>query len=168
MVVCKFFLQGYCRYGYTCKFEHQLNGKNFVYKCSKYYILLIVVADTYTSSKPNKIQLTSILWQSQLSKSQDHSQSNTTYHKQNNIIFDSQDNKPPNTSANVDVETLIKAVINDMTAFEHSKQWLLSCYGPFKEKPVFPGFEDYSFEEIRLGFYEAIKNGNIEQYVSIN
>lgn len=54
-----------------------------------------------------------------------------------------------------------------MTAFEHSKQWLLSCYGPFKEKPVFPGFLDYAFEEIRFGFYDAIKNGTVEQYVSI-
>lgn len=54
-----------------------------------------------------------------------------------------------------------------MTSVEHSKQWLLSCYGPFKEKQVFPGFEDYSFEEIRFGFYEAVKNGTLEQYVSI-
>lgn len=54
-----------------------------------------------------------------------------------------------------------------MMALENSGQWLLSCYGPFKEKSVFPGFEDYSFEEIRFGFYDALKNGTIEHYVSI-
>lgn len=79
-----------------------------------------------------------------------------------------QENKPANTSSNVDVETLIKSVINDMTAFEHCKQWLLSCYGPFKEKPIFPGFVDYSFEEIRFGFYDAIQNGTVGQYLSIH
>lgn len=72
-----------------------------------------------------------------------------------------------NVSGNVDVDTLVKSVTNDMLALENSGQWLLSCYGPFKEKAIFPGFEDYSFEEIRFGFYEAMKNGDLEQYVSI-
>lgn len=52
-----------------------------------------------------------------------------------------------------------------MTVAEKGGQWLLSCYAPFKEKPAFPGFEDHSFEEIRLGYYEAVKNGTLEQYV---
>lgn len=70
------------------------------------------------------------------------------------------------SSGGVDIDTLIKSVINDMLAVEKGSQWLLSCYGPFKEKQVFPSFNDYSFEEIRYGFYEAVKSGTIEQYVS--
>lgn len=54
-----------------------------------------------------------------------------------------------------------------MIVAEKGGQWLLSCYAPFKEKSAFPGFEDHSFEEIRLGYYEAVKNGTVEQYVRL-
>jgi len=65
------------------------------------------------------------------------------------------------------LEALVNSVVQDMTGAEKGGQWLLSCYAPYKEKPAFPGFEDQSPEEIRLGFYEAQKNGAVEQYVSI-
>lgn len=52
-----------------------------------------------------------------------------------------------------------------MLKAEKGNQWPLSCYGPFQAKPCFPGFEDKSFEEVRLGFYEAQQNGPmLEQY----
>lgn len=120
-------------------------------------------SDTYNGSKT---QHTSILWQSQLGNTQFQSQNTAIFPKQASSIF-TQETKPTSSSGNVDVDTLIKSVVNDMFAVENSGQWLLSCYGPFKEKSIFPGFEDYSFEEIRFGFYDALKNGTIEQYVSI-
>lgn len=73
---------------------------------------------------------------------------------------------PANTN-NVDTNTLIRSVQNDMLNIEKGGQWLLSSYAPFKDKSAFPEFEDRSFEEVRLGFYEAKAMGTIEQYVSI-
>lgn len=52
-----------------------------------------------------------------------------------------------------------------MDKAEKGNQWPLSCYGPFQGKICFPGFEDKCFEEIRLGMYEAERNGTVEQYV---
>ncbi|KAJ8925952.1 hypothetical protein NQ315_009805 [Exocentrus adspersus] len=122
MVVCKFFLQGTCKFGDFCKFEHQIN-------------------DNYNNYQGT----TSILRQSHFGNAQ-------------------QQPKPATNPSNVDTNTLVKSVVNDMTVAEKGGQWLLSCYAPFKEKPAFPGFEDQSFEEIRYGYYEAVKNGTVEQY----
>ncbi|XP_018574404.1 nucleoporin-like protein 2 [Anoplophora glabripennis] len=122
MVVCKFFLQGTCKFGDFCKFEHQLN-------------------DNYTNFQNS----TPILRQSHFGNTQ-------------------QQAKPTTNPSNVDTSTLVKSVVNDMTVAEKGGQWLLSCYAPFKEKPAFPSFEDHSFEEIRLGYYEAVKNGTLEQF----
>ncbi|KAK4874773.1 hypothetical protein RN001_014133 [Aquatica leii] len=116
MVVCKFFLQGNCRYGEMCKFEHQSDG--------------------------NRSSHTSILRQQNFTPT-------------------------PNTNTvgtNVDTNTLLQSVANDMASAERGGQWMLSCYTPFKEKACFPGFEDQSFEEVRWGFYEAQLNGTLGQY----
>lgn len=129
MVVCKYFLQGTCKFDNYCHYEHQ-------------------VPSNYTSFSDNTPHTQSILRQSTFSSAQ------------------SQNVKVTGTSGNVDINTLVKSVVNDMTGAEKGGQWLLSCYAPFKEKPAFPGFEDHSSEEIRLGFYEAQKNGSIEQYKS--
>lgn len=66
---------------------------------------------------------------------------------------------------NVDINTAIRSVVNDMLLAEKGRQWLLSYYAPFRAKPAFPGFNDMSFEEIRYGFLTAQRNGTIEQYV---
>lgn len=68
---------------------------------------------------------------------------------------------------NIDTATLVRAVQTDMQNAEKSGQWMLSSYAPFKDKPAFPGFEDRSFEEVRLGLYEAKLMGTVEQYVTI-
>ncbi|CAH1163947.1 unnamed protein product [Phaedon cochleariae] len=127
MVVCKYFLQGTCKFGDYCKFEHQIND-NF---------------NGYQNQTG-----TSILHQANYASAQSPKLPNSA--------------EP--SSSNVDTSTLIKAVANDMTMLEKGGQWMLSCYAPFKEKPAFPGFEDQSFEELRLGYYEAAKNGTIDQY----
>lgn len=41
-------------------------------------------------------------------------------------------------------------------------QWILSCYGPFRDKPCVPNFiEDQSFEEMRALCYDAKTTGTI-------
>ncbi|XP_066249125.1 nucleoporin NUP42-like isoform X2 [Euwallacea similis] len=125
MVVCKFFLQGNCKYGTYCNFEHQIPGK---YSYTNY---------------DNTQKSTSILRQSTFST---QNASNTTPNSENNPL------------------TMIKLVAQDMLTWEKGGQWLLSYYAPFKGKPSFPGFEDYSPEEIRFGLYEAAKAGTLDTY----
>ncbi|KAL3274519.1 hypothetical protein HHI36_015902 [Cryptolaemus montrouzieri] len=64
----------------------------------------------------------------------------------------------------VDVDALITFVRDDMILLKNSGQWLLSCYAPFENKQLFPGFQDQSFEEVRLACYEAQKTNTFEQY----
>ncbi|CAG9837522.1 unnamed protein product [Diabrotica balteata] len=130
MVVCRYFLQGSCKFGSSCRFEHEINGTSNSYQNSGGSSIL-------RSSNFNTPQIA----QPKL-----------------NPVF-AQENK-----SNVDNATLVKTASTDMTQAEKGGQWLFSSYTPFKEKPAFPGFEDQSFEEIRLGFYEAQKSGTLEQY----
>ena len=56
-------------------------------------------------------------------------------------------------------------VAEDVVAAERGGQWLLSCYGPFKEKPSIPEMEDFSPEEVRWEMYQAQKTGTVDQVV---
>ncbi|KAJ8714807.1 hypothetical protein PYW08_004788 [Mythimna loreyi] len=67
--------------------------------------------------------------------------------------------------ASVTDEQLVKQVQSDVQAALAGGQWILSCYSPFKEKPIFPGISDLSPEEARLFIYEAKNTNNLEQAV---
>uniref|UniRef100_A0A0A1WRI6 Nucleoporin NUP42 n=1 Tax=Zeugodacus cucurbitae TaxID=28588 RepID=A0A0A1WRI6_ZEUCU len=63
----------------------------------------------------------------------------------------------------LDVKQLVKT---DLEGAINGKQWPISCFGPFKDKPCIPSFiEDQSFEEIRWLCYEAKQKNCVEQYV---
>lgn len=68
-------------------------------------------------------------------------------------------------AAGVTDEQLVKQVQSDIQAALQGGQWILSCYSPFKEKPIFPGISDLSPEEARLFIYEAKNTNNIDQAV---
>lgn len=70
-------------------------------------------------------------------------------------------------SSHITAEQLINLVVPEVSVALKSKQWLLSCYGPFKNKLNFPGFNDISPEELRLSTYEAQTNGTLPDNVSI-
>lgn len=63
-------------------------------------------------------------------------------------------------------QAALRFAVHEVTGAEKGGQWLLSTFAPFKEKPAFPGFEDHSQEEIRFAYYEAVRSGTVEQYVS--
>ncbi|XP_022823179.1 nucleoporin-like protein 2 [Spodoptera litura] len=63
-------------------------------------------------------------------------------------------------------EQLVKQVQADVQAVLKGGQWILSCYSPIKEKPIFPGIHDLSPEEIRLFIYEGKNTNNVEQAVA--
>lgn len=56
-------------------------------------------------------------------------------------------------------------VAEEVLAAERGGQWLLSCFGPFKERKCLPGMEDFSPEEVRWEMYQAQKNGTTDQIV---
>ena len=57
-------------------------------------------------------------------------------------------------------------VKTDLEAAINGKQWPISSFGPFKDKPCIPSFiEDQSFEEIRWLCYEAKQKNCVDQYV---
>lgn len=56
-------------------------------------------------------------------------------------------------------------VAKEVLLAERGEQWLLSCFGPLRERPCIPGMEDVSPEEIRWEMYEAQKTGMVEQAV---
>ncbi|TMW46649.1 hypothetical protein DOY81_008277 [Sarcophaga bullata] len=61
-----------------------------------------------------------------------------------------------------DVKQIIKT---DVESAINGKQWPLSTYGPFKDKPSIPNFiEDQSFEEIRMLCYEAKQKNFFDQF----
>ncbi|XP_012219075.1 uncharacterized protein [Linepithema humile] len=54
-------------------------------------------------------------------------------------------------------------VAKEVLLAERGEQWLLSCFGPLRERPCIPGMEDMSPEEVRWELYEAQKTGMVEQ-----
>ena len=53
---------------------------------------------------------------------------------------------------------------DDMLMAEKGGVWPLSSYSPGFRLASLPGFEDYSMEEERFRYYEAKKNGELEEY----
>lgn len=151
MVICKFFLQGTCKFGNNCRFEHQLGMMKHLYGSKNYRT---VFSENYNNSYQNHPGSGSSILR----------QTHFTNHNPNTAnIFA---NPPQTAPSTVDTNSLLKVVLNDIALSENGGQWRLSCYGPFSEKPSYPNFQDYSFEEIRLWFYEAKKNNQLGQFQS--
>ncbi|XP_012258788.2 nuclear pore complex protein DDB_G0274915-like isoform X1 [Athalia rosae] len=68
-------------------------------------------------------------------------------------------NKPSYTG----IKTAALTVAEEVLAIERGGQWLLSCFGPFKERPCIPGMEDLSPDEFHWELYQAQKSGRVEQ-----
>ncbi|CAK9814771.1 Nucleoporin-like protein amo1 [Anthophora plagiata] len=60
-------------------------------------------------------------------------------------------------------EYTAELVAKEVLSAEKGGQWLLSCFGPLKDRPCIPGIEDLSPEEVRWEMYQAQKNGMVEQ-----
>ena len=54
-----------------------------------------------------------------------------------------------------------------MISWDKTGLWQLSVLSPMKEGPLFPGFEDTSYEELRVSAYQAKSDpAAFQQYVS--
>lgn len=151
MVVCKFFLQGNCRYGNNCWHEHP-SGGNQGYSVTAQRQLFggggrptsgppkVAFRDSFSASQnPYK-------WTSQDAKQQ-QGQGQSVAQQQ------------------VSATDIVKGLATEMKTWEASKMWPFSVLGFEKDSPCIPGFDDVSPEELRLEAYEAEKTGNIQAYV---
>ncbi|GAB1864722.1 Nucleoporin NUP42 [Camponotus japonicus] len=68
-----------------------------------------------------------------------------------------------NTKAEHNEDDIAVTVAKEVLLAERGGQWLLSCFGPFRDRPIIPGMQDLSPEEVRYEMYEAQKNGLVEQ-----
>ncbi|XP_070162361.1 nuclear pore complex protein DDB_G0274915 isoform X2 [Polyergus mexicanus] len=68
-----------------------------------------------------------------------------------------------NTKTDHNEDDIAVTVAKEVLLAERGGQWLLSCFGPFRDRPIIPGMEDLSPEEVRCEIYEAQKNGIVEQ-----
>lgn len=67
----------------------------------------------------------------------------------------------------MDSEISLESVTSDLSPQHDRPGWLLSSYGPSKYQPTLIGGLDLSPEEMRVKALEAVKSGNIQQYVCI-
>lgn len=150
MVVCKYFLQGNCRYGNSCWNDHP-SGGNQGYSVTAQRQLFggsrptsggpkVSFRDNFgTNQNPYK-------WFSQDAKQQ-------------------QGQNQPAAQQQVSASDIVKGLATEMKTWEASKMWPFSVLGFEKDSSCIPGFEDVSPEELRLEAYEALKTGNIQPYV---
>uniref|UniRef100_A0A023G5T9 Nucleoporin NUP42 n=1 Tax=Amblyomma triste TaxID=251400 RepID=A0A023G5T9_AMBTT len=57
-------------------------------------------------------------------------------------------------------------VILDMKQWQEGGQWLFTCYGPFGNDVLYPGFFDISMEEARLDYYNACRAGTVCDWIA--
>ncbi|XP_054268027.1 nucleoporin NUP42-like isoform X1 [Macrosteles quadrilineatus] len=160
MVVCKYFMDGYCKYGVRCKFDHVEPYRGYDSSRS---------AD-YSSERPQGTSIlkaaTSSFGHSQQSYDQTHQHSFSQHsfsspHSYNQTPQHAFTNPQKPSGMKYNVQEIMQIVLRDITQLEKGGQWQLSCYSPLKELPNMPGLEDYSPEELRWECYKALQNGSL-------
>ncbi|KAM6450794.1 nucleoporin NUP42 [Liasis olivaceus] len=160
-LVCSYFLQGSCRFGDRCWYEHPRGGRS-----SQAF-------DQNSGSSrrgawSGQRQHPSSLQTSSFSKSSNW-QSNKdprflNFSQNRFAALDSSENV--NNDIKNEEEKLLEIIMKDMEIWESSGQWMFSTYSPMKEKPNISGFPDFLPEELRLEYYNCRANNNIQTYIS--
>lgn len=148
MTVCKFFLQGNCKYGDRCWYEHP-SGGNQGYSVSAQRQLF----GGSRGGSGQKVSFRDSFGQNQ----NPYRWLNPDAQQQRSTTASSQQS----SSAEL-VKSLSTEVAN---TWEGGKMWPFTCIAVDKDMDNLPGFEDISPEELRLEAYEALKAGNIKPYV---
>ncbi|XP_022247450.1 nucleoporin-like protein 2 isoform X2 [Limulus polyphemus] len=178
MVICRFYLQGNCRYGSRCWNEHlptrnltipntsnstsdtaftQIKGRNVtpqpvIYDRNKY---TWTPKDAVQKSTNGGFSFTKTLEQSR------------TFTQNRFAVLNQpvQQQEPQQIDSDV---SLLEMVKQDILLWELGKQWPFSCYGHLKKQGCFPGFLDISPEELRWTAYYAQREGNTQSYESLD
>ncbi|XP_069769986.1 nucleoporin NUP42 [Narcine bancroftii] len=168
MPVCKFFLEGRCRFGNNCWNEHPRGGQqsggynsrgswgNQFQKHSSRYI------QPSTFSKPTTWASTGRDTERRgfgYSDTGKKTVANSGSFIQNRFTVLSHD------SQEHDVDNLLEILRKDIEVWESSGQWLFSCYSVAKEYACVSGLVDISPEELRLEYYNSRAGGILQHYV---
>ncbi|XP_022298978.2 uncharacterized protein LOC111107607 [Crassostrea virginica] len=143
MVICKFFMQGNCRYGDNCKFEHPQGGNSGYAYAAQRQLFGGGGGGSRFGGGGGGGGNNPFKWSSN----------------------DYQRTQQKPASQQVSSGDLINTMIAEVKDWERNKMWPFSCIGFEKDSPCVPDFEDTSPEELRHLAYEAQKSNTFQGYV---
>ncbi|XP_071143376.1 nucleoporin NUP42-like isoform X2 [Mytilus edulis] len=148
MAICKFFVQGHCKYGSSCRFEHPVGG-NAGYAYSAQRQLFGGGGGGRGGGGGGG-----------------RSQQNPNQYKWQASDY-SQRQGQPQATQQMSTNDVINTLISEVTEWESNNMWPFSCVGFEKDSPCIPEFTDHSPEELRTAAYEAMQSGNIQPYIQL-
>ncbi|CAE1143461.1 NUPL2 [Acanthosepion pharaonis] len=158
MTICKFFIQGNCRFGNKCWYEHP-SGANGAQRHLN-----------FSNFGENNSQGGSGGFQTNARQGNQQQQQQNKYkwtapHLSFGNSSASQQQQQQQQQQLLPPQEIISGLSREIRTWESSKMWLLSCVSFEKSGPSIPGMTDMSPEELRFEAYEAQKNENFQDYV---
>lgn len=156
MTVCKYFMQGNCHFGTKCWYEHpspsgangnaqrNLNFSNFGQNNSSQS-----AGGFQSNARQGQPQQNKYKWTAPQVAFGGNNNSTSAQQQQQSMS----------------PQEIISGLSREITTWESSKMWLLSCVSFQKSGPSIPGMTDMSPEELRFEAYEAQKNENFQDYI---
>ncbi|KAG8241971.1 nucleoporin NUP42-like [Homalodisca vitripennis] len=152
MVVCKYFMEGYCKYGSRCKFEHlgpydrrYDNQGNTDYSTGDRQTGISILKGGNTSFGNKEFE-------------------NSFITQSNQQISFTQSVQVTSPGLKYNIQEIMQIILKDIAHLEKGSQWQLSSYCPLKDLTNMPGLEDQSPEELRWECYRALQNGTLPLY----
>lgn len=182
-MLCRFYQRGNCKFGDSCRYVHEDYSRNdgyHGYDRSGYnqegYSSYNRGGDGshYQNKKP---QYNSVGYNYNNQENYRHSGQGS--YRQNNH-FDSHGHnryKPldegrsdhrrkESEPAEPSLEDYMDVMQTEMTEWINSSMWPLSCYGPCKYSTSLPGLDDFSAEEVRFVYIQAMPEGRLADYIN--
>ncbi|RZF32717.1 hypothetical protein LSTR_LSTR005910 [Laodelphax striatellus] len=145
MNICKYYREGYCRFGSRCRFLHP-TGNDYSYGYNDNYY-----GDDYNSKSRQQKGYSG------------GSNSNSNYSYRNDNSDQRYKGGNSNNSSNQNTYDLWTLIEKELKVLEEGHQWPLTCFSVSREYGNVPGWEDHSPEELRHEAYNAIKDGTFDQ-----
>ncbi|XP_052226977.1 uncharacterized protein LOC127841888 isoform X2 [Dreissena polymorpha] len=154
MGVCRFFLNGYCKFGSNCFNDHP-SGGNQGYSVTAQRQLF--GGGGGGNSRGG-------------GRGGGGSGGGGYQNPQGNPYrWNAKDAQPRTSSSSTQqmaAGDIVKGLATEVTSmWDIGKMWPFSCMGFEKDMPSLPGLTDISMEELRYEAYEALKQGNIQPYL---
>ncbi|XP_071956310.1 nucleoporin NUP42-like [Antedon mediterranea] len=169
MVVCKYFLQGNCRFGEKCYYEHTQNTGTSNFNRSLTFNNRRgrggYSGGTYGAVGSGEGGYSGVgngtRGGSNFTGGFSNSQSSFVSSNRYTLLDQTHNTHGDEHLTSTEMLDVIK---KDFEEWIQGNMWPFSCYRPSKANSNFTGFEDTSFEELRYEAYQAVKNNTYEQY----